>query len=67
MQIQHKKTHLDFFFLQSVTLLVNVFVSKLVTGLGRLEGEQVKAKEQNRTDGCFEDVSEKKGNYHVMG
>jgi len=41
------------------------FVSKLVTGLGRLETEQVKAEEQNRTDGCFEDVSEKKENYHV--
>lgn len=33
--------------------------------LGKIEREQVKAEEQNRTNGYFEDVSEKKKNYHV--
>ena len=41
------------------------FINKLVTGLGGEGGEQVRAKEQNRGGGCFEDESEKKENCHV--
>ncbi|XP_044936520.1 RCC1 and BTB domain-containing protein 1 isoform X5 [Mustela putorius furo] len=44
---------------------IHVHKAVLKIRLGKIEREQVKAEEQNRTNGYFEDVSEKKKNYHV--